>query len=119
MKMTITDAAKAKIEKVAGPNTKLLLSLDDGVGPFSDVGSCAVDTSFDLIVVDADMDTPDYDQQIDSNMGPVYYKGYSGQYIDDPGLKLDVQFNQLALKNDGGLIDSGVALLDRRDGLKK
>ncbi|MHA8110285.1 iron-sulfur cluster biosynthesis family protein [Lactobacillaceae bacterium Melli_B4] len=116
MKMVITDAAKAKIEQIAGSNTKLLLSLDDGVGPFSDVGSCSVDTAFDLVVVDADMETPDYDKEIDSNMGPVYYKGYSGQYIDDPGLTLDVQFNQLVLKNDSGLIDSGVAILDRRDG---
>ncbi|MEJ6399818.1 iron-sulfur cluster biosynthesis family protein [Nicoliella lavandulae] len=113
MKMVITDAAKAKIDQVFNSNDKLLLSLDDGVGPFSDEGSCSVDTSFDLVVVNADLDTPDYDKAIDSNMGPVYYKGYSGQYIDDPGLKLDVQFNQLTLKNDSGLIDSGVALLDR------
>ncbi|MBW1605140.1 iron-sulfur cluster biosynthesis family protein [Lactobacillus sp. Sy-1] len=114
MKMVITDEAKAKIEQVAGKNAKLLLSLDDGVGPFSDVGSCAVDTSFDLVVVDADLATPDFDKTIDSNMGPVYYKGYSGQYIDDPGLTLTVQFNQLVLKNDSGLIDSGVAILDKQ-----
>ncbi|UQS87407.1 iron-sulfur cluster biosynthesis family protein [Nicoliella spurrieriana] len=113
MKMVITAEAKAKIEKVAGPHTKLLLSLDDGVGPFSDVGSCAVDTSFDLVVVDADLDVPDFNKIIDSNMGPVYYKDYSGQYVDAPGLTLTVQYNQLALKNDSGLIDSGVAILDK------
>ena len=113
--ITVTDSAQAKIrKKITGP-AKLLLSYNDGVGPYSNVGSCSIGTDFDVIAVKPGTSTPDYQAKLDSRMGPFYYKKYSARYLDRD-LKLDVatSFNQLTLSGQGGLIDGSVSVIDDR-----
>ncbi|AYF92200.1 iron-sulfur cluster biosynthesis family protein [Apilactobacillus bombintestini] len=113
MKLTITDAAKEKIQNKVQGNAKFFLSLDDGVGNFSDAGSCAIDTSFDLIAVDPDLEDKDFNASMDSDLGKVYYKDYSESYLDQ-NLKLDVKYNSLILSGDSGMIDGNVPVVDKR-----
>ncbi|KRM69941.1 iron-sulfur cluster biosynthesis family protein [Apilactobacillus ozensis] len=113
MKITITDAAKSKIKNRLNGEYKLLLNFDDGVGNYSDVGSCAIGISFDLLAVKPEDNDPAFDDSLDSDLGPIYIKGYSKSYLDQ-GLKLDVNYNELVLKGDAGMLDGNVALKDER-----
>lgn len=111
MKLTVTDRAYQKIMAHVPLNSKLLLSFDDGVGPFSKVGVCSLDTAFDIIAVDPDANVPDYDQALLSNKGSWAYKGYSKIYLNE-NMKLDVKNNQLILSGDSGVLDSEVDIQD-------
>ncbi|TJY00756.1 iron-sulfur cluster biosynthesis family protein [Lentilactobacillus buchneri] len=109
MKLTITDAALAQLKKVFPANSKLLLSFDDGVGPFSKVGVCSLDTSYDVIAVDKDAKVPDYDTKLSANSGDWYFKGYSKIYLDED-MKLDYKNNQVVLSGESGIMDSNIEL---------
>lgn len=113
MKLTVTLAAEERIKPYLNDETRLLLSLDDGVGPFSKVGSCALNIAFEIIAVNKDAETPDYQDVIESNVGPFYVKDYSTKYLDS-NLKLDYKANRsaLVLSGDSGIIDSGVRVED-------
>lgn len=114
MKLTITNDALLKIKQLYQPkNHKLLLSFDDGVGPFSSMGVCSLDTSFQLLIVNAKLPTPDYSATIESKLGTIYYKKYSKQYLGD-NLKLDFnsRYHTLPLSSNSEVIDSNVALID-------
>jgi uncharacterized protein YqkB len=111
MKLTVTEAAKKRLN--LDGQAKLLLSYDDGVGQFSSVGVCSLDTAFQLIKVDPELEAPDYDLQLDSNIGPIFIKGYSKQYLGE-NLKLDFdsKFFTLPLSSDSEMIDSNVQVMD-------
>ncbi|EHO54200.1 hypothetical protein HMPREF9104_00189 [Lentilactobacillus kisonensis F0435] len=111
MKLTITDSALDQLRKAFSGDQKLLLSLDDGVGPFSKVGVCSLDTSYDVIAVDKDAKVPDYESRLTTNAGDWYYKGYSKRYLDDD-MKLDYTNNRFKLSGDGGILDGNVDLKD-------
>lgn len=113
MKLAISQAAQNKLAHYLDGHKKILLSLDDGVGPFSGVGVCSLDTAFQLILVDQSLPVPDYDKTIQTDIGIVYYKGYSKQYLGD-NMKLDFKpnFQTLPLSSDGEIIDSNVVVLD-------
>ncbi|GAB6092085.1 iron-sulfur cluster biosynthesis family protein [Furfurilactobacillus curtus] len=113
MRLTITPAAQAKLAPLMKPHTQLLLSYDDGVGPYSAVGFCSLDTAFDLLVVDQDQGTPDYDEAIDSNLGEIKVKGYSkAQLAEQMRLDLNPTFNTLRLTSDHEQLDPNVQLKD-------
>ena len=109
MELYISKAAVRKLKKQLNFDNKILLSLDDGVGPFSKVGICSLEISFDIIEVGEDTVTPDYDQQLNTNLGIWWYKGYSKNYLDE-NLKLILKGNQLVLSGNSGIIDSNVQL---------
>ncbi|GHP13501.1 hypothetical protein YK48G_09260 [Lentilactobacillus fungorum] len=111
MKLMITDNALTQLKKVFPNNRKFLLSFDDGVGPFSKVGVCSLDTSFDIIAVDPAAEVPDYDAKLSTNFGDWYYKGYSKMYLDDP-MKLDFVNQQMKLSGNSGILDGNIALKD-------
>ena len=113
--LQITSAAQKEIKKrISGP-AKLLLNYNDGVGPYSKVGSCSIGTDFDVLAVRPNEKTPDYNAQLKSPLGVVSYKKYSARYLDN-NLKLDVDpsFGQLTLSGAGGLIDGSVQVIDDR-----
>ncbi|WP_235601690.1 MULTISPECIES: iron-sulfur cluster biosynthesis family protein [Latilactobacillus] len=112
MALKITPAAVAKIKDKMTPGQKILLDLDDGVGPFSNVGYCSLDTSFRLLLVPADADIKDYPDEFESNLGAVYYKDYAAGYFDEHEV-LDVnEKNQmLTLSNNSGLIDGHISIV--------
>lgn len=99
MKLTITDEAAAKLRPFfEDPNATVLLDFDDGVGPFSKVGVCSLNQAFQLVIVDKDEDIHDYNEKIVTELGDVYYKGYSDMYLDQVmQLKLNPQNMTLRL----------------------
>lgn len=109
MRLTITDQAFEKLRENVPENSRLLLSFDDGVGPFSKVGICSLETSFDIIAVDREVKTPDYDAKLATNHGEWQYKGYSNVYLDDD-MKLDIKNNQLVLSGESGILDSSITV---------
>lgn len=109
MKLTITDDALTHLMSVFPATSKFLLSFDDGVGPFSKVGICSLDVSFDVIAVDQDAQVPDYQAKLTTNVGDWYYKGYSKRYLDD-NMKLDYVNNRFKLSGDSGILDGNVDL---------
>lgn len=113
MDLEITAAAKQRLDEININHGKILLNLDDGVGSFSKFATCAFDLAFNVILVDQNAEVLDYDQQVDSIMGPVAYKGYSKPYLDNH-LKLDwnATNHQLQLSGDSGMIDENVQIKD-------
>lgn len=117
MKLTFTDAARQRIDRYRGPAKKVLLDYDDGVGPFSAVGTCSLDNGYQLIFVDKGLKTVDYDVQIDSNIGPIFIKGESIAQFED---EMEVRFNKhlftLPLVSRKGILTENVELLDYSNG---
>lgn len=109
MKLTITDQAAQRLAPYMDEQHKILLSFDDGVGPFSDLGFCSLEVSFDVIVVDADTDVPDYQGVLETNHGNWYYKPYSAPQFDEH-MKLDFVNNSLTLSGDSGMIDNNAEI---------
>ncbi|ANK59099.1 MULTISPECIES: iron-sulfur cluster biosynthesis family protein [Loigolactobacillus] len=114
MKLTITDAAKQKLANYLGADKKLILDLDDGVGKYSKLGSCALNLSYRLLVVDQDEAIGDeYGGTIDSTVGPINIKPYSKTYLDE-NMKLDVnpRLNTLSLSSESEQMDPNVNIVD-------
>lgn len=112
MLLKIEPAAMAKLQKQLSTDQKLLLDLDDGVGQFSKVGYCSLDTNFRLLIVPADTDLKDYQAHFDSDLGPIYYKGYTENYFDGHEvLDLNPKNQMLSLKNHGGEVDNRVPIV--------
>lgn len=116
MEITFTQAAKERVAKYLGPDKKLLLSIDDGVGPFSKMGTCAQGGAFQLIVVNKSAHFKDFDAVVDSNLGPIEYKGYSQNQMD-PAMKID--FNKtyftMPMTSANGTLTENVELRDFSD----
>ncbi len=112
MLLKIEPEALQKIQKQLTADQKLLLDLDDGVGELSKVGYCTLDTNFRLLIVPENIELKDYQAHFDSELGPVYYKGYSDTYFDGHEvLSLNPRNQILALKNNGGAVDDRVQIV--------
>ena len=90
MNITFTDQAIERLQRYELSSKKMLLDFDDGVGPFSAVGSCSLDVDYRLIIVKEDLDTPDYNEKITSNLGDVFIKDHTAVQFDDG---MEVRFN--------------------------
>ncbi|RRG04115.1 MAG: iron-sulfur cluster biosynthesis family protein [Lactobacillus sp.] len=114
MFLTITDAAKEKLAKYLVADKQIILDLDDGVGKFSKVGSCALNLSYRLLIVDAAEDiSEDYSGTLDSTVGTLHIKPYSTQYLDED-MRLDVnqRLNTLGLFSESEQMDPNVNIVD-------
>lgn len=115
MKIQISDAAMAVIKPHLDPHTRLLLSYDDGVGPYSHHGLVALQIAFQLVIISDEMPLADYDLAIESPLGPIYAKGYSKEFFGN-NLKIDFKpnFNLLNLSDDGEVIEDNLQIVDER-----
>ncbi|MHC9532605.1 iron-sulfur cluster biosynthesis family protein [Dellaglioa sp. L3N] len=112
MYLKISEDAKKKIETSVGNDSQILLDFDDGVGALSKEGSCSLDSSFRILIVNNQNDSSAYDEVIDSDLGPIRVKGYSKTYMDDNmQLLVNDRFNSLSLHGDkSGLLTGTVSL---------
>ena len=111
MKLTFTAAAKARLEKFAGADKKIVLDFDDGVGPFSKEANCTLALSFNLLFVPKDTDLSEFGATIDSNMGTVYAKPYSTEQMDQE-MTVDVneKYLRYTLNGRNGVLDSALGV---------
>lgn len=113
IKLSMAPEVQARIKAhMTAPSDRLVLDLDDGVGNYSIVGNCSLDTSFQLLVVaDSEMD-PTYNQTVTSPLGDVLIKDYTATYLDgSPALTLN-KYGMIKLATDAGTLDDNVAILD-------
>lgn len=113
MHLTFTDAAQNRLQNYISPDKKMILDYDDGVGPFSALGNCSLDTNFKLLFVDPQKDLPDFDEHFESNLGPIYYKGYTKpQYADEMTIDFNSHVFTLPLKSPQGLLTDDIEVHD-------
>lgn len=121
MEIKFDDAAVAKIKPHLADGKKLLLTFEDGVGPYSQHAMIHMMVQFTLNVVPVSDPATDYDAKLDSNLGTILYKGYSAEDLDaHMAVHLNERMNQLTLSGDIGVIDSNMGFIDftEKDGLK-
>ncbi len=113
--LELTQGAIDKIKAHLTDDTRVLLSYDDGVGPYSHHGLVALQVSFQLVLINKDMPYNDYDKELDSNLGTIYFKGYSEKFLgDNMKLTLQPRYNTLVLADDNDEIDENVEIVDER-----
>ncbi|MFD1317560.1 iron-sulfur cluster biosynthesis family protein [Loigolactobacillus zhaoyuanensis] len=113
MQIHFDDAAAAKIKSHLAPGKKLLLTFEDGVGPYSQHAMIHMQVQFSINIIDATMSIEGYDQTITSNLGDFLVKGYSMDSLDENmAVHLNTSLNTLSLSGDGGLIDNNLGFID-------
>ena len=113
--LTVTDAALDRIKKYLSPDKKSVLDFDDGVGPFSAIGNCSLDANYRLIFVNKDVDTPDFDEKVSSNVGDIYIKSeaYANvQFEDQMELRFDPKHFTMPLVSPTKILTDNVEVVD-------
>ncbi|MBO0453685.1 iron-sulfur cluster biosynthesis family protein [Candidatus Enterococcus murrayae] len=114
MYINIADELVKRLEKYQ--NSRIVLDLDDGVGRYSKSGSCALNISFRLLVLDKEQDHSDYTLNVDSTIGSIPIKEHSKLYLEDEmSLIFDPRMSLIKLKGPGGMIDGNVQIIDLRE----
>jgi uncharacterized protein YqkB len=113
--LTVTDAALDRIKKYLSPDKKIVLDFDDGVGPFSAIGNCSLDANYRLIFVNKDVDTPDFDEKVSSNIGDIYIKSeaYANvQFENQMQLRFDPKHFTMPLVSPTKILTDNVEVVD-------
>ena len=117
MKLTFTPQLSSACKNTCKLDSKLILDFDDGVGPFSKLGNCS-DANFKLIIV-KDAKLPDFNAQLASNLGPVWYKDYTAPQLDE---KMEVRFNPtyftMPLVSEQRTMTDNLEFLDLQEGFR-
>lgn len=115
MYLKITDKAQEKLLRYIEEGAVVILDLDDGVGEYSKVGYCSLDTSFRLLILDKSQSHKDYGESLENNIGDIYIKDYSKRYLDESmTLDFDERLHALQLNGPSGVLDSNVPIVDLR-----
>ena len=110
MKLTIKDAAKDYLLANIDAGSVLLLTTDDGSNRYSTLGgSCAIGDKFQFVAL-TEKDAA-YDIPVDNDAGLTIWTSKSDALYLGNGLSLDRVHNQLALRDDSGILDSAVGLI--------
>ncbi|WP_159722629.1 iron-sulfur cluster biosynthesis family protein [Enterococcus sp. CSURQ0835] len=113
MYITIDDAAKKRLAEHLSPNKLVLLTFEDGVGPYSQHAMIHMQTQFSINIIDDTMEKADYDETIPTNLVDFWIKGYSKEDLqENMKLKLDERLDTFSLSGEGGMIDDTMGFLD-------
>ncbi|QBO36805.1 iron-sulfur cluster biosynthesis family protein [Periweissella cryptocerci] len=113
--LNFDDNAVARLEKYFNDDYTVLMDFDDGVGPFTEHGaSCTLDVAFRIIIVAKDTDIKDYQQVINTNLGPMLGKEYANYALNDV-MKITLQptFNRWELKGESETIDPALQIVTK------
>ncbi|WP_086443920.1 iron-sulfur cluster biosynthesis family protein [Candidatus Enterococcus lemimoniae] len=115
MFLHVSDEAQIKLTPYIERKAVIILDLDDGVGRYSKMGVCSLDTSFRLLLLDQLQDKSDFNLSLDSDIGSVYIKDYSKRYLDEEmTLEVDPRLQVFKLKSPSGVLDGNVPIVDLR-----
>ncbi|MCD2255596.1 iron-sulfur cluster biosynthesis family protein [Agrilactobacillus fermenti] len=116
MRVDFDENVVAKIKANWQDGDRLLLTFEDGVGPYSQHAMIHMQVQFSINIIGSDMSLDTYDQTIDSNLGPVYIKGYSADSLDEHmTVKYKKTYDTMQLSGDVGVIDDNVGFIDFTD----
>lgn len=114
-KLFVTKAAQDRIAKYLSPDKQIILDFDDGVGPFSAIGNCDLEANYKLIFVDQDVDLPDFDEVVSSNIGDIRIKSElyaNNQFEAQMELRFDAKHFALPLVSPTKILTDNVEVLD-------
>jgi len=110
MKITIKEAAKDYLAQNVAAGSILLLTTDDGSNRYSTLGgSCAIGDKFQFVSL-TEKD-PAYEVPVENDAGYQLWTSKDDEIYLGNGLVLDRVHNQLALRDDSGIVDSAVGLI--------
>ena len=76
MYLKISEKAQERLEKYIQEGATIILDLDDGVGKYSKMGVCSLDTSFRLLLLASKQETSDYPMTMDCDLGAMDIQDY-------------------------------------------
>lgn len=112
MEIQFDEASQAKLKGHLGPDKKLLLTFEDGVGQYSQHAMIHMMVQFTINVVAQAAPTEGYNTTIESNLGPILIKDYSTEDLDPHmTVRFNPTLNTMSLNGDGGVIDSALGFI--------
>ncbi|MGP5430111.1 iron-sulfur cluster biosynthesis family protein [Enterococcus malodoratus] len=113
MNITLDEAAKERLSAHLGADKILLLTFEDGVGPYSQHAMIHMQTQFSINVISNEMEKADYDEKIPSEIGDFWIKGYSKEDLQaEMRIKFNPRLSTLSLSGEGGMIDDNLGFID-------
>lgn len=113
MNITLDEAAKERLSAHLGADKILLLTFEDGVGPYSQHAMIHMQTQFSINVISNEMEKADYDEKIPSEIGDFWIKGYSKEDLQtEMRIKFNPRLSTFSLSGEGGMIDDNLGFID-------
>lgn len=114
MKINIKPEAQTYLSNKIPAGSTLLLTTDDGSNKYSSLGgSCAIGDKFQLILLkDAD---PTYTVELENDAGYKMTTSNSDADLMTNGLNISLWHNALALKDNSGILDGALSVVDWRN----
>ncbi|MGO3604172.1 MAG: iron-sulfur cluster biosynthesis family protein [Enterococcus malodoratus] len=113
MNITLDEAAKERLSAHLGADKILLLTFEDGVGPYSQHAMIHMQTQFSVNVISNEMEKDDYDEKIPSEIGDFWIKGYSKEDLQaEMRIKFNPRLSTFSLSGEGGMIDDNLGFID-------
>ena len=115
MKFTFDETVENKLK--AFDNADLVLDFDHTLSEsLEEVDSCAGGISrYRIVAVDKGAVPADFDAEIESEFGPVYYKGWGKIFFsEDLTARVEGSYNLISLKTPGETLSDNLLIVDFR-----
>jgi len=114
MKINIKDVAKTYLADKIPAGSTVILTTDDGSNQYSSLGgSCAIGDKFQLVILkNAD---PKYTVELENDANYKMTTSPSDADLLRDGLNIDFTHNTLALKDNSGILDGALSVVDWRN----
>ncbi|GEO79338.1 hypothetical protein FD29_GL002191 [Companilactobacillus mindensis DSM 14500] len=114
MKLNIKEEAQTYLAGKIPAGSRMILTTDDGSNKYSSLGgSCAIGDKFQLVVLkDAD---PNYTVPLENNAGYDMSTSPNDADLLSAGLNISLWHNALALKDNSGILDGALSVVDWRN----
>ncbi len=115
MKINIKEETQTYLKNKEVPiNAKMILTTDDGSNKYSSLGgSCAIGDKFQIVILKDD--DPNYTIDLENDAGLDLKTSPSDADLLGNGLNISVWHNALALKDNSGILDGSLAVVDWRN----
>lgn len=113
MEITLSEEAKERIAQHLDEHKLVLLTFEDGVGPYSQHAMIHMQTQFSINIISTDIEKAGYDEKIPSNIGDFWIKGYSKEDLqEEMHIKFNPRLSTFSLSGEGGMIDDNLGFID-------
>lgn len=115
MKINIKEETQTYLKNKEVPtNAKMILTTDDGSNKYSSLGgSCAIGDKFQIVILKDD--DPNYTIDLENDAGLDLKTSPSDADLLGNGLNISVWHSALALKDNSGILDGSLAVVDWRN----